>query len=48
MTFRPRLINVWDVSTFDADLRGDLDAHAEVIRDYFLTSRRVWLERGGV
>ncbi|MDP9759489.1 MULTISPECIES: hypothetical protein [Agrobacterium] len=29
----------WDVETFDSELRGDLDAHADVIRDYMLTSR---------
>src|SRR5690606_27283028 len=39
------LIDVWHIDTFDANLRGDLDCHAELIRDYFLTSRRQWLER---
>ena len=39
------LIDVWNLETFDEELRGDLDAHAELIRDYFLTSRRLWLER---
>jgi hypothetical protein len=39
------LIDVWDIDTFDADLRGDLDCHADLIRDYMLTSRRQWLER---
>lgn len=39
------LIDVWNVETFDADLRDDLDAHAELIRDYFLTSEQQWLER---
>lgn len=39
------LIDVWDIDTFDADLRGDLDCHADLIRQYILTSRRQWLER---
>lgn len=39
------LIDVWDVETFDPELRGDLDAHAELFQDYFVTSRRQWLER---
>lgn len=41
----PDIIDVWNVETFDAELRGDLDVHAEVIRNYMLTSRRQWLER---
>lgn len=39
------LIDVWDLATFDDELRADLDAHADVIRDYMVTSRRQWLER---
>ncbi|MER9300998.1 hypothetical protein NKI38_31765 [Mesorhizobium sp. M0621] len=39
------IIDVWDVETFDSELRGDFDAHADVIRNYMLTSRRQWLER---
>lgn len=39
------IIDVWDVATFDADLRGRLDEAADLIRDYELTSRRQWLER---
>lgn len=42
---QPAIIDVWNAATFDDELRGDLDAHPEVIRDYFLTSRRQWLER---
>lgn len=38
------VIDVWDVETFDSELRGDLDAHADVIRDYMLTSRHQRLE----
>ena len=39
------IIDVWNVETFDDELRGDLDVHGDVIRDYMLTSRREWLER---
>ena len=45
MTDGVAIIDVWDVETFDRELRGDLDAHADVIRNYMLTSRRQWLER---
>lgn len=45
MTLRSGLIDVWDLDSFDAELRGNLEAHAELIRDYFLTSRRLWIER---
>lgn len=34
------IIDVWNVDTFDNELRGDLYAHAELIRDYMITSRR--------
>ncbi len=40
-----KIIDVWNIDTFDDALRGDLDAHAELIRDYYLTSKRLWLER---
>lgn len=39
------IIDVWNVETFDGELRGDLDVHTDVIRDYMITSRRQWLER---
>jgi hypothetical protein len=39
------LIDVWDLTTFDDELRAELDAHADMIRDYMATSRRQWLER---
>jgi hypothetical protein len=45
MTGGVAIIDVWDVGTFDSELRGDLDTHADVIRDYMLTSRQQWLER---
>jgi hypothetical protein len=39
------IVDVWNAGTFDPELRGDLDAHADVIRNYMVTSRRQWLER---
>lgn len=39
------IIDVWNIKTFDDELRGDLDAHPRVIRDYYKTSHRQWLER---
>ncbi|MES2176114.1 MAG: hypothetical protein V4523_19540 [Pseudomonadota bacterium] len=33
------VIDVWDIDTFDNELRGDLDAHADLIRDYMITFR---------
>lgn len=42
---RAGVVDVWDVGTFDEELRGDLDAHPEMILDFFVTSRRLWLER---
>lgn len=45
MSKRDDVIDVWDTGTFDAELRGDLDVHADVIRGYMLTSRRQGLER---
>jgi hypothetical protein len=38
MTEGIAIIDVWDVETFDSELRGDLDSHADVICDYILTS----------
>jgi hypothetical protein len=38
-------IDVWDADSFDAELRGDLVTHAELIRNYYLTSKRLCLER---
>lgn len=38
-------IDVWDVDTYDAELRGDLDVHADLIRNFMTTSHRLWLER---
>jgi len=37
---QPAIIDVWNAATFDNELRGDLDAHADLIRDYMITSRR--------
>lgn len=34
------VIDVWDIDTFDNELRGDLEAHTDLIRDYMITSRR--------
>lgn len=45
MTEGVAIIDVWDVETFDCELRRELDAHTDVIHDYMLTSRRQWLER---
>lgn len=45
MTRGVALIDVWNLKTFDGELRGDLDVHADVVRDYMLTSRCQWLER---
>lgn len=39
------IIDVWDVGTFDLELREVLDDHSELISGYFITSRRQWLER---
>lgn len=39
------VIDVWDPGTFDDELRGDLDAHAEMILNFFVTSRRLYAER---
>lgn len=38
------IIDVWNIDTFDSELRDDLDAHAELIRNHLHTSRRQWLE----
>lgn len=44
MTEDNAIVDVWEVETFDSELRGNLDAHADVIRDYMLTSRHQRLE----
>lgn len=41
----PELIDVWNTASFDKELHGILDKHAELIRDYYLTSHQQWLER---
>lgn len=38
-------IDLWDVSTYDEHLRRMLDAHTELIRQYFETDRRLDLKR---
>lgn len=38
-------IDVWDVATFDPELRSVLDARARVIRDYRTESQRLFRER---
>ncbi|TKD51431.1 hypothetical protein [Sphingomonas baiyangensis] len=38
-------IDVWDIASYDRELREDLDVHAEDIRNFMDTSRRHWLER---
>ena len=38
-------IDVWDVETYDPDLRTLLDHNAELIASYRHTGRRMWLER---
>lgn len=45
MTQDVATIDVWNLETFDDELRGDLNVHRDVIRDYMLTSRTQWLER---
>lgn len=42
---RCAIIDVWNVATFDRELRGDLDAHADTICDFMAMARRIWLER---
>ncbi len=44
MTEGIAIIDVWAVETFDSELRGDLDVHTDVIRNYMLTSRHQWPE----
>jgi hypothetical protein len=36
-----RLIDVWDVETFDEDLLGKLRARAELVRNYIVTNREI-------
>lgn len=38
------VIDVWNIDTFDGDLRRDLDAQADDIRNYIVTSRHQCLE----
>jgi hypothetical protein len=38
-------IDVWDIASYDRELREDLDVHAEDIRNFMDISRRHWLER---
>lgn len=38
-------IDVWDVETFDPELRAVLDDHSELIRSYWRESRRLFDER---
>jgi hypothetical protein len=45
VTLPVAIIDVWDIETFDAELRSSLDAHADLIQDYMSTNRRQWLER---
>lgn len=40
------VIDVWNIDTFDNELRGDLDTHANLIRDYMIASRRQSREHG--
>lgn len=40
-----RIIDVWNVATFDPALRGMLEQKTALIRDYLTTSRRQFLER---
>jgi hypothetical protein len=40
-----KLIDVWNLETFDEDLTGELRAHAELIRNYMVVDRRLYLER---
>lgn len=39
------IIDVWNAQTFDAELMGDLDVHADLIRNHMTTARRLWIER---
>ena len=39
------IIDVWDVDSFDDGLRADLEADADVLRDFHVSSKRLWLER---
>ena len=40
-----KLIDVWNVETFDEDLTAELRAYGELIRNYMMTDRRLYLER---
>ena len=39
------IMDVWNIESFDAELRSSLDTYADLIRDYMSTNRRQWLER---
>jgi hypothetical protein len=39
------LIDVWDVETFDEDLIATLRANSELVRNYIVTDREIFLER---
>ena len=45
MNLAERNIDLWDVATFDGELRARLDDAADTIRGYQTTSRKLWLER---
>lgn len=44
MTEGAVIIDVWDVETVDGAMRGDLDDHADLVRNYIVTSRQQCLE----
>lgn len=39
------MIDVWDVETFDSELRSYLEQHADLIRNFWTESRRLFEER---
>lgn len=39
------LIDVWNVETFDEDLIATLRANSELVRNYIVTDREIFLER---
>ncbi len=39
------MIDVWDIETFDTELRSFLEQHAELIRNFWAESRRLFEER---
>lgn len=40
-----KIVDVWDVSTFDDPLAAKLREHTALVRDYLTTSRRQYIER---